>query len=237
MKIFTLLFFLSSPLYTFESLIKDYENFYTRKTATILIASFIPAAILAQSTLDMAIDNFYQKNIRSDTTDQAAKIFKIFGSNKPLSIAFISGTFCGYLLKNSSSGKNLYDLCINSFRAISVGMPLLIAGQNFLGADRPNQNTNSFYHPFKNDHGVSGHAFMGAVPFIAASFKTNKPFLKTFLYASSTLTGLSRINDSAHYPSQVLLGWALAYCSVYATYKTNLEIVVNQNKISLGGIF
>jgi membrane-associated phospholipid phosphatase len=236
-KIILLFFLISSNLFCTESFLKDGENFYSKNTAKILFTAFLPALILAKSPLDKAIENFYQENIRSEFTDDAAKIFKAFGSNKPLSIAFFSGTFTGYLLKDTKVGMGLYQLCICSLRGITVGMPLLIASQNILGSDRPEDNTHSFYQPFKNDHGVSGHAFMGAVPFINAAFMVKDPVFKAIFFAGSTLTGLSRINDSAHFLSQVLLGWTLAYTSSLAVYQTNLDIQIHQNKVSVGAVF
>ncbi len=39
---------------------------------------------------------------------------------------------------------------------------------------------------------------------------------KVFLYAGSALGPLSRMNDNAHYPSQVALGWIMAYAAATA---------------------
>ena len=40
------------------------------------------------------------------------------------------------------------------------------------------------------------------------------PAVKAALYACSVLPGLSRINTSSHYPSQVVLGWWIAFLAV-----------------------
>ena len=70
----------------------------------------------------------------------------------------------------------------------------------------------SDWHPFKDSHGVSGHTFVGAVPFLVmAGMVDQNIWLKSFLYAASTAAGISRINDNAHYLSQVALGWYLAW--------------------------
>ncbi len=39
---------------------------------------------------------------------------------------------------------------------------------------------------------------------------------KLLCYAGSTMAPLSRVNDNAHYPSQVALGWWMAYLAASA---------------------
>lgn len=68
---------------------------------------------------------------------------------------------------------------------------------------------------------ASGHAFVSAIPFITAAKMTDNPWEKTFWYAGSTLGGLSRINDNAHYTSQVGLGWTLAFVAASAVDQTD----------------
>ena len=79
-----------------------------------------------------------------------------------------------------------------------------------LGASRPKEDDSS-WRPFNDNNGVSGHSFMGAVPFIAAARIARKPYLRYFFYLGSMLTGWSRINDNSHYLSQAALGWWMAY--------------------------
>jgi hypothetical protein len=49
---------------------------------------------------------------------------------------------------------------------------------------------------------------------------TDSPLWKTAFYAGSTLPGISRINDDAHYASQAVLGWWLAYLAASAVDRT-----------------
>lgn len=58
-------------------------------------------------------------------------------------------------------------------------------------------------------------------------------FTRGFFYFASTLTGLSRINDDAHFASQAFLGWYLAYASVKSVFKTNVEIEKNKNELNI----
>ena len=57
---------------------------------------------------------------------------------------------------------------------------------------------------------------MSALPFLSAAKMTDEPWWKVVFYAGSALGPLSRVNDNAHYPSQVMLGWWLAYLSASA---------------------
>ena len=94
-----------------------------------------------------------------------------------------------------------------------VGGPPLLAFQRILGSGRPTDGSESKWAPFKDDNGASGHAFIGAIPFLTASEMVDNRAVKSLLYAGSSLAGLSRINDDMHFTSQVLLGWWLAYLS------------------------
>jgi membrane-associated phospholipid phosphatase len=85
--------------------------------------------------------------------------------------------------------------------------------QNAIGASRPDED-DSRWRPFEDTNGVSGHSFMGAVPFITAAEMAENPYIRYSLYLGSMLCGWSRINDDRHYLSQAALGWWIAYLSV-----------------------
>jgi hypothetical protein len=80
------------------------------------------------------------------------------------------------------------------------------------GGDRPTEG-DSKWGAFNNFHGISGHTYFSAVPFITAAKMSDNPYQKAIFYGLSTLTGLGRINDDKHYFSQVALGWYIAYLS------------------------
>ncbi|MCH9811682.1 phosphatase PAP2 family protein [bacterium] len=234
MKKFSIALISFSLLFAREpNLIDDAAHFYTKDTAVFLGAALLPAAIMANTSIDAEIDDTYQFHVRSSSTDKCAKIAKIAGSNMPLTIAFVSGITASYIFKDTTFGKNVYDYTMNTFRATITGFPLLVTGQVLLGGDRPSSYTHSYWQPFQNDHGISGHTYMGAIPFITAANMVKNPILKGIFYVASTATGLSRINDEAHYPSQVLLGWCLAYASCNAIKKANLSINASANSFTL----
>jgi len=84
--------------------------------------------------------------------------------------------------------------------------------QSLLGGSRPGEaSVESQWKPFDDDNAVSGHAFVGAVPFITAAKMTENRWLKSGLYLCSTFTAWSRVDHDRHYLSQVCLGWWMAY--------------------------
>ena len=236
-KVFFFSIFTFFSLFCDHTLIKDAKNFYSIDTYAILLKAMIPAAFMANSPIDAEISHFYETTIRSTATDDVSKVVKIFGSKRPLLATLLSTFAVGALTSNTKIGYILLQFSENSLRSIIVGLPTLILGQNLLGADRPYQNTDSYYHPFRNDHGVSGHAYMGAIPFITAANLSTNSWLKVLFFAGSTLTGLSRLNDASHYASQVLLGWVLAFASCNAITKTNRSITISGNKVTIGYLF
>jgi len=107
-------------------------------------------------------------------------------------------------------------------RGLIVGATPLLSLQYLIGSSRPSAGTGSQWEPFKSSHGVSGHAFVGAVPLWTAAQMTDCCALEAGFYTAGTLAGWSRIHTDAHYFSQVLLGWWLAGLSVSAVNHTEL---------------
>ena len=127
---------------------------------------------------------------------------------------YIGAYGTGLLLHDST----MEEWAEKSFRATVVGEPAVLFLAPAIGADRPTEG-DSHWKPFKNTHGVSGHAFIGGIPFITAAKMSENPYQKAIFYGLSTLTGLSRINDERHYFSQAAIGWYLAYLSCAAVEK------------------
>ena len=196
---------------SYEAVKTDLGNFYLdRENLTRLGIGVAGAAVFANTGMDRYIRNKYQDNLRSNGTNEATKIFNmsdtaLFLSTVPVYI----GTYgTGLLLHNPT----MEEWALKSLRATIVGAPALVFLATATGGDRPDEG-NSHWKPFQNFHGVSGHAYIGAVPFITAAKMSENPYQKVLLYGLSTFTGLSRINDDKHYFSQVALGWYIAYLS------------------------
>ena len=90
-----------------------------------------------------------------------------------------------------------------------------------VGGSRPGEaHSGSHWEPFQDDNGVSGHAFMGAIPFLNAANMTDNRWLRAGCYLGSGMAGLSRINDDSHYTSQAVLGWWMAYLAARSVDNT-----------------
>ncbi|MDO8738564.1 phosphatase PAP2 family protein [Candidatus Deferrimicrobium sp.] len=199
----------------------DFGNYYLgRENLTMLGVGVAGAAVFANTNMDMYIRNKYQDDLRSHETDKAMKIFNISAASIAFVIApaYLGAYGAGKLLNNAT----LVDWAENSFRATVVGGPALLLLAAATGADRPAEG-DSNWGAFNNFHGVSGHAYFSAVPFITAAKMSENPYQKAVLYGLSTFTGIGRINDDRHYFSQVALGWFLAYLSCDVVEKGNVR--------------
>jgi len=206
-----------------DSLIKDlanikndFKNFYLSGDNLLRLGIGIGCAgLFANTSMDGDIQEFYQDNIRSDVTDDLSKILKIPG-NIFITPPVLLGTYL--LFKDSSTG----EWAQKSLRAMAVGTPAGLLLQRVTGASRPSEG-DSKWRPFNDANGLSGHAFIGAIPFITAAKMNENPYMKGLLYGLSVLPGLSRINDNEHYFSQTALGWYLALLSCNAVEKTDMK--------------
>ena len=203
----------------YEAVKTDFGNFYLdRENLTRLGIGVAGAAVFANTNMDVYIRNKYQDDVRSRETDKATRPFNISATEIALVIApaYLGAYGAGMLLDNPTMVK----WAANSFRATVVGGPALLVLAAATGADRPTEG-DSKWGAYQNFHGVSGHAYFTAVPFITAAKMSENPYQKGILYVLSTLTAFSRINDDRHYFSQVALGWYLAYLSCAVVEKGN----------------
>jgi len=195
----------------YQAVKTDFGNFYLdRANLTKLGIGIAGAAVFANTGMDPYIRNKYQDDLRSKETDDATKIFNISAAGIALVIApaYVGAYGAGKLLHYPT----MAEWAENSFRATVVGGPALLLLAAATGGDRPTEG-DSNWGAFQNFHGISGHTYFSAVPFITAAKMSENPYQKAILYGLSTLTGLSRINDDKHYFSHVALGWYIAYLS------------------------
>jgi hypothetical protein len=195
---------------------RDAIAFYEAEDLGLLALGLVGAGALANSTADEDIQEWYQEDIHSSGTDDAAVVVKVFGDGLVTVPIFAAAWATGYLGENRGALGDVGEWGERSMRSIVVGAPTLLVLQRALGGSRPVEENGSTWRPFEDSNGVSGHSFMGAIPFLTAATMTDDIALKSVLYLGSTLCGLSRINDDAHYFSQSLLGWWIAFLAVEA---------------------
>ena len=202
----------------------DYAKFWSpNNLAWIGLGIGGMAAPLAHTSADRSIRDWYQRQVHSKGWDNVAQVANVAGqlwvvwpvavelmalSGKPGEDYFLDGA--------------MYEWSNRSLRAVTVGFPPVLALYGLLGSSRPDHG-DSRWHPFRDFHGLSGHTFMGAVPFLTAAAMTDNPYLKVALFAGSTATGWSRLHKDRHYMSQIALGWWIAYFSVRSVSQTQEE--------------
>ena len=201
-------------------------SFYKLDTAMNFGLALGLGGALANSPCDDNFANWYQNHVRTDFTDEIGRVSKVFGEGSVMISAVLVTSFAyrymdEYWDLRGSDAENVGQWASRSSRAIFVGFPPLLIGQYILGASRPGEeHGDSHWKPFSDINSISGHAFMGAIPFITAAQMTDNIGVKSLLYAGSTFTAWSRVNDNHHYLSQVILGWYLAYLSCKAVSRT-----------------
>jgi hypothetical protein len=223
----------------------DHRNYYSRRTMAGLAYGLVLGSVLANTSMDQDVQDWYQQDVRSTDTDNFAKFWKTFGEGQ----IFIPGYAClavaGTMLQDWPVAGPVGDFACRTTRAYLVGAPPMLFMQFMLGAARPGRTPHSsHWRPFENTNAVSGHAFMGAVPFITAAKMTDSFVLKSGLYACSTLTAYSRVNDNQHYLSQIILGWWMAYLTCTAVDQTQMDLhgltfmpIASTDTVGIGGVY
>lgn len=200
---------------------KDYANFYTRDRLTHLGIAFSIGGVMANTHIDQGIRDWYQTHLRTPHSNNVARTLKNLGNGYymiPVSLLAMGiGQF-----SDAPHSSLIWQWGQKSFRAYLVGGPANLLAQVATGASRPLERPDaSHWRPFKDSNGVSGHAFVGAIPFLTIAHMTDNPWLRYSAYFASGFAGWSRINDDAHFASQVFLGWYMAYQSTNAVADTD----------------
>lgn len=198
-----------------QSLRQDYAHFYQQDRLLRLGLAFGSGALLANSEADQHFRDWYQQDIRSASSDDIARSVKNFGEGRIMLPLTAIVSLSAELDWHSPALQAMGDWGQYTTRAYLLGIPPLLLGQKLTGASRPDeQGYDSAWRPLKDNNGVSGHAFIGAVPFLTLARMTQSHGMKITAITASTLAAWSRVNDDAHYLSQALLGWYLAWESV-----------------------
>lgn len=195
-----------------DTVASDYTRFYSGDRLTRMGIAYGVGGIMANTDIDEDIQKWYQKDLHSSGTDNVAEITKMFGEGKyliPLSLAAAS---MGAIISTENEIPAIGKWGQGATRAYLLGGPQLLVMQRVVGASRPGEDSyGSRWDPFNDTNAVSGHAFMGAVPFLTLAHMSENRLMRYVYYAASTLAGFSRINDDAHFTSQVFLGWFIAW--------------------------
>jgi hypothetical protein len=204
-----------------NSILADHAEFYSPEGLLWLAGGFGAGAVVANTNFDeRVIRDEYTENVilaRSDHLYEALHEPKVLGNGWYTVPVFAAAALAQPWIEDLPLGSVTAEWGRRSLRAALVGAPPLLLAQVATGGSRPGEAPwGSRWRPFHDNNGVSGHSFMGAVPFITAAKMSDNPWMKAGFYAASVFPALSRINDDQHYFSQVCLGWWIAYLSASA---------------------
>ena len=209
----------------FERLWDDQKNFYSPESLTLLGGGLIVGGAMANSSIDEGIYRHFQSSVRGATSDdwfESLHASKELGSGIYILPVLATAWAAGEFFPESELVKTGGRWGERSIRGFLAGAPPLIVMQQLTGGSRPTETAESSrWHPLRDNNGISGHAFMGSLPFITAAKMTENRGYKILFYAGSAVAPLSRVNDNAHYPSQIALGWWMAYLAASAIDATN----------------
>lgn len=203
----------------------DYREFYAPRTMALLLVGLGGAAILANTPLDEDFQHWHDRQIQGRSSDIFADAFRWFGEGKIMIPVFAGTALLGPACDSwCPECAVLGEWGVRCARGVLVGGPTLLALKYLTGASRPEDGPGSSrWRPLHDSKGASGHAFIGALPFLNAAMMCDDPGWRIILYTLSTFTAWSRINDDKHYLSQAFLGWWVAYLAAEAVDRTQTK--------------
>jgi hypothetical protein len=204
----------------------DHLHFYSLRGLALVGVGVGVAAAMANTPVDEHINDGYHDYIQSGHSGLSGAVgkTKFMGNGWIIGPVCVSAIALGLTFDEDPAMSIIGDWGQRTARTLLVGAPPVLVLQYATGAGRPGEYAHgSAWRPFNDANGVSGHAFMGAVPWMVAAKMTDNIYLKAGLYGASLLTGWSRVDHYDHYPSQVVLGWWLAYAAATAIDLTELD--------------
>jgi len=198
----------------------DHVNFYSSPGLAKFAGGLLVGAALANTSADEDINTWYQDSVRGSDGDRLSAVVKPLGNHWYTLPVYAGAGLLELFGDDSGPCAVAGEWGQRSLRAMLLAAPVVGVLQVTLGSSRPEEEGGSTWRPFDDNNGASGHAYVGAVPFLCAAGMTENRALKSAMYAGSVLCGLSRINDERHYASQVMLGWWVAYLAADAVDRT-----------------
>lgn len=189
------------------------------------------AAPLANTGADQRVRDWYQARVHpygdiarySSLWSSADRVGNFIGSWQYMLPVYFGVWGAGMMTEDTWTGSVAAEWANRTLRALAVGAPEMGVLQLALGGSRPLDGNGSGWQPMRDNNGVSGHAFVGAMPFLSAASMIDNPWLRAPFIAGSFWSAWSRMDSDSHYLSQILLGWFIAYQSTRSINRTEAE--------------
>jgi membrane-associated phospholipid phosphatase len=192
-----------------------WQRCYSRRSFLRLGVGILAAGALAYSGADGAVESWHARVVRGRGSNALATLVKVWGERVWFAVWALLAALDATLRSSALSrwGRE-------SFEATLVGLPLLWTTQRALGGARPGAEARgSRWRLLADDKSASGHAFMAAIPWLTLARRLGGSLERFLARGASLLGGWSRLNDRMHYPSQILLGYLIAWSAVDAAGK------------------
>ncbi len=187
---------------------------YWREKQIAAAVVFTGATAMAMM-FDRPVQQFIQRN-RNHTTDQISKYgLEPIGSGK-YAVGIIGATYIGGLIFKDQQAKKVAMLAFKAGVLAGVGS---LVPKYIFQRERPFESANADPYRFHwitgdatHNSFISGHTILTfAVATVYAKEYRHKKWVAPVAYSLAALVGLSRMNDNAHWMSDVVGGAALGY--------------------------
>ena len=203
--------FLAASDYHSLSLKKVGQRYFSEMQMQVKVGAFAGAYVMAHSSIDQSFQDYYRRTFTAPALDRWSARAKVFGEGK-----YLLGLWSALAL--FSKGEAAF-WAQQSLKSAAIAGPFVVLTQRLTGASRPGERSQASYWRFwQDENGVSGHAFMGALPFLTLAKQLDNSSFKSLALLLSSTCAWSRVHDNRHYLSQVLLGYLLAWQAVEAAY-------------------
>ncbi len=184
-------------------------------------------AVAAVMVADKKLEAAFQRN-RSSATDTFARRVTPFGGGRAMQVsALLLGT--GWLMHNDNVFGAGRDSLEAEIWAAGIVTPII---KDVTGRARPNTNEGTWkFHGFSTNNPrnsfPSGHATNAFAAATAISAHSDGWLVPTIAYTLATGVAFSRVNDRAHFPSDVLAGALIGQAvarGIVAHHKVRLHV-------------
>lgn len=204
-----------------------------------MVAAGFAAAGGALFAMDRGIRDFWQDNIRSDTSENISKVFDPFGGSK---YAF-GGLIGVYAVAEVLDQTDIYPArrakaaSLLALESVLISSAITGGLKYVTGRERPNKAEsqfqfdgpgNGFNRAFPSGHATAAFALASSVSEI---YGDDYPWVPWVLYPFATGTALSRIDRNKHWASDVFAGAAIGY--FVGKVVTRLNPFLEERKLSI----
>lgn len=184
-----------------------------------MVAAGFAAAGGALFAMDRGIRDFWQDNIRSDTSENISKIFDPFGGSKYAFGALIGTYAVSEVLDQTDiyPARRAKAASLLALESVLISSAITGGLKYLTGRERPNHAEsqfqfdgpgNGFNRSFPSGHATAAFALASSVSEI---YGDDYPWVPWILYPFATGTALSRIDRNKHWASDVFAGAAIGY--------------------------